>query len=499
MNMEFPSCEFDEAVAAVCEGLVSEEQARALNALLRRDAAARDEYLLRVELHSRLASQPDLFVPGVIQEAATLPGRHFAVPATEFRRAASRLGLRQKIVWALGLAACFALLAAGGWRWQRLKPAPIVDAPAVAVPLSDWKPSATNLPGQEYPRIDSQRRAQFRIHAPDAKQVSVNIGWPLTVAKGDDGVWTITTASLGIGFHFYRVLIDGASVADPATQIFRGGGGDWLSSGIEIPTDEDFHEQKDVPHGEVREERYYSRTTDEWRGLFVYTPPNYQRDDAARFPVLYLLPGAGEDETCWGAQGRVRQILDNLIAERKARPMLVVMGAGVARKPGESERSGRLPADPSLRYLTLDEVFVNELIPMIDRTYRTIPDGNHRALAGSSLGAAQTFTLGLRHPDLFAYLGGFSGAASLSGRNAGAESALAGLFPSEPLPRGRHLIFLSTGAEEPASFLNPVKQYRDALLGAGIEHVFYLSPDTEHEWHTWRRSLREFVPLLFQP
>lgn len=497
MKMEFPSREFDDAIAAVCDGLVSEEQARALNELLRRDAAARDEYILRVELHSRLASHSDLFMPGTIHDAGTFPENSLAVPDKEFRRVEPRLVTKQSIVWALGLAACLALFVASGWL-QRSKTAPMVGAPVLAIPTSDWKPSVTNLPGQEYPRIDSQRRVQFRITAPDAKQVSVNIGQPLTVARSDDGVWTITTSPLGIGFHFYRVLIDGASVADPATQIFRGGGGDWLSSGIEIPTGEDFHEQKNVPHGEVREDRYYSRTTDEWRRIFVYTPPDYQRDGSTRFPVLYLLPGGGEDETCWNMQGRVRQIMDNLIAAGKARPMLVVMGAGVARKPGEPEGSGRSPADPSRRYLTLDEVFVNDLIPTIDRTYRTIPDGNHRALAGLSLGGMQSFALGMRHPELFAYLGGFSGGGGVPARSPDTEFSVLGLVTTESFPRGRRLIFLSAGADEPVFLFNAAKQYSDGLHGAGIDHVFYVSPDTAHEWHTWRRSLREFAPLLFQ-
>lgn len=497
MKMEFPSREFDDAVAAVCHGAVSEEQARALNELFRRNAAARDDYILRVELHSRLATHSELFVHCPAPDAPST-AKSSAVPSRLEQRSPAARVTKRVIVWALGLAACLALLAVAGWRWQRGNSTVPAEISLVATSASDWKPSDTNLPGQEFPRINSQRRAQFRIKAPNATQVSVNVGAPHIVSKSKDGVWTITTAPLGIGFHFYRVLIDGTSVADPATQIFRGGGGDWLSSAIEIPTGEDFHEEKNVPHGEVREEYHYSITTEERRRIFVYTPPNYQRDDSTRFPVLYLLPGAGEDETCWSAQGRVRQILDNLIAERKARPMLVVMAAGVARKPAEPEGTGRSPADPSRRYLTLDEVFVNDLIPTIDRTYRTIPDGNHRALAGLSVGAAQTFVLGLRHPDLFAYLGGFSGAGSLPGRNASAEFPLIGLPAADWFPRGRRLLFLSAGAEEPAFLFNVAKQYRDALQSAGIDHVFYLSPDTAHEWHTWRRSLREFAPLLFQ-
>ncbi|MBI4324660.1 MAG: esterase, partial [Chloroflexi bacterium] len=160
-------------------------------------------------------------------------------------------------------------------------------------PADDWKPSAANRPGQEYPRINSERRAQIRINAPDAKDVSVTLGRPHTVTKSDDGVWTITTSPLDVGFHFYRLLIDGASLADPASEIFCGGGGGGLSSAVEVPTGEDFHELNDVPHGEVRERRYFSKITQAWRRIFVYTPPDYDRNTSARYPVLYLQHGGG--------------------------------------------------------------------------------------------------------------------------------------------------------------------------------------------------------------
>ena len=250
MRINFPSREFDDAVAAVCHGLPSDEQARALNELLRQDAAARDEYILRVELHSRLASQSELFVSGMASNLEPVTENSFAFPSLEPRRAEPRVITTQNVIWAMGIAACLALLIGVAWQLQRLNPTSNAATPAVApmsdVAATDWKPSVTNLAGEEYPRVNSERRAQFRIKAPDAESVSVNIGSanmgsPLTVTKSDDGVWTITTSPLGIGFHFYRVTIDGTSLADPSTQIFRGGGGDWHSSGIEVPTGEDFH------------------------------------------------------------------------------------------------------------------------------------------------------------------------------------------------------------------------------------------------------------------
>lgn len=495
MKINFPSREFDDAVAAVCHGLTSDEQARALNELLRQEPAARDEYILRVELHSRLASQSELFVPGT--------ENIFVFPTPKLRRSALRLLPKRKMVWALGLAAGLALLAGVGWQLRRLNPTSHAEAPTVAASASDWKPSVTNLAGQDYPRINSERRAQFRINAPNAKRVSVNIGSanmgsPLTVTKSDDGVWTITTSPLGIGFHFYRVLIDGASLADPATQIFRGGGGDWLSSGIEVPTGEDFHEWKGVPHGDVREQRYFSRITDSERRAFVYTPPDYERNPSVKYPVLYLLHGGGEDETCWPAQGRVGHILDNLIAEQKARPMIVVMDSGVARRPGESDTPFRSSADGS-RFATLDEVFMSELIPMIDQTYRTSPDRGHRALAGLSLGAAQAFAIGFRHFDQFAHLGSFSFAGGPPGRSFDPRTAYDGIMADpDAFNRQMRALFVSAGADEPEWMLSSVDQYRQTLQAAGINHVFYRSPDTGHEWHTWRRSLREFASLLFK-
>jgi enterochelin esterase family protein len=322
-------------------------------------------------------------------------------------------------------------------------------------PAADWKPSAANIAGQEYPRINSERRAQFRIKAPDAKDVSVNIGKPLTVKKSDDGVWTITTSPLDVGFHFYRVLIDGASVADPASEIFRGGGGG-LSGGIEVPTGEDFYELKDVPQGEVRERRYFSKTTQSWRRIFVYTPPDYDQNASARYPVLYLQHGGGEDERGWPVQGRVCQIMDNLIAEKQARPMLVVMERGYAQKPGEQPTPPRPPQsrpatnaatqsgpprDFSRMFSTLGEVFINDLIPLIDKTYRTKADREHRAMAGLSMGGMQTRTIALARLDTFSHVGVFSGG-SISASDAGDVDAF---------KRKAKLVFVSYGSRELAN------------------------------------------------
>lgn len=374
----------------------------------------------------------------------------------------------------------------------------------------DWKSSAANIAGQEFPKINSERRAQFKIKAPDAKDVAVNIGKPLTITKGDDGVWTITTSPLDVGFHFYRVIVDSANVTDPASEIFRGGGGGGLSGGIEVPTGEDFHELKDVPHGEVRERWYFSKTTQAWRRTFVYTPPDYEKNMSARYPVLYLQHGGGEDERGWAVQGRVSQIMDNLIAQKKARPMLIVMERGSALKPGEqavplrppqpaqpganaAPQSGP-PRDFSRVFASLDELFVKDLIPMIDETYRTQADRKHRAMAGLSMGGMQTRLIALAHLDLFSHIGIFSGG-TVDPTNTAQVAAL---------KEKAKLVFISYGSHEldrPNSSRQSVadpKMQVEALKQAGINAVFYVSPGTAHEWHTWRRSLHEFAPLLFQ-
>ena len=284
-------------------------------------------------------------------------------------------------------------------------------------PADDWKPASSNAPGQGYPRINSELRAQFRVNAPEATNVAVNIGRPLDVVKGDDGVWTITTSPLVVGFHYYQLVIDGVSVSDPASQSFFGTGK--MSSAIEVPSKgDDYYEPKEVPRGQVRERWYYSASTKAWRRCFVYTPPDYDADSGTRYPVLYLQHGGGEDERGWPAQGRMSFILDNLIAEGKAKPMLVVMddgstgggfgGGGRRGGPAGAGTGGGVspnavsppaatngipPGGPGggrvgfrFNFGQFERVLLEETIPMIDSTYRTIANREHRGMAGLSMG-----------------------------------------------------------------------------------------------------------------
>ncbi len=353
----------------------------------------------------------------------------------------------------------------------------------------DAKPASSNIPGQQYPKIDSELRATFRVNAPDAQKVQISLGKTYDMVRGEDGVWTVTTDPLVPGFHYYWLIIDGASVADPASESFFGVGR--MNSGIEVPSkDEDFYEPRDVPHGEIRERWYHSNVTNAWRRCFVYTPPDYDTNTDARYPVLYLQHGGGEDERGWVVQGRVNFIMDNLIAEGKAKPMIIVMDNGNARAPGE----GRLGSS------TFEKIIINELIPTIDATYRTLTDRENRAMAGLSMGGFQTFHITLNNLDKFAWIGGFSGtSAGPSVRAFDPKTIHNGVMadPNEFNKKVR-LVWIGAGTAEGDLFYNSIKNFNDTLAESGIKTVFFESPGTAHEWHTWRRSLYDFAPRLFK-
>ncbi len=384
-------------------------------------------------------------------------------------------------------------------------------------PDDNTVPASTNVQGAQYPRIHPDLRVTFRIKAPDAQKVVFGFfdsqRYPAT--KGEGGFWTATTEPQVPGFHYYRVFVDGAEVNDPGSHTFYGTGKD--ASGIEIPEKGvDYYAPKDVPHGEVRERWYFSGTTKEWRHAFVYTPPGYDNDRERRYPVLYLQHGGGEDETGWPRQGRVAFILDNLIAEHKARPMIVVMERGYARRPGEAPPAFRPPPRPaagapgtgqnppprpdfSRMFSAFEDVMVKDLIPMVDATYRTIPDREHRAMAGLSMGGMQTFQITLKHLDLFSHIGGFSGGGGGFGGVAFDPKTAHGGVMADPAEFNRkvRVLWLGIGTTEPQRMYDSIKNYHEALEKAGIKHVYYESPGTSHEWLTWRRCLHEFAPLLF--
>jgi enterochelin esterase family protein len=374
----------------------------------------------------------------------------------------------------------------------------------------DFRPATTNVWGAEYPRVDSTGRVQIRVKAPDATHVKLNFwsGPKVDMAKQPDGFWTVTTAPLVPGLHYYTVIIDGAEVSDPGSQAFFGGSK--YASAVEIPEPgSTYYSIQDVPHGQVREVWYHSKVTGTWRHALVYLPPGYDTQAKTRYPVLYLQHGGGEDETGWIRQGHANVILDNLLATKRVKPMLIVMAYGYARRAGQAppDMSSRpfgsadmLKAMQEMASVFEDDV-TQALIPFIDATFRTVPDREHRAMAGLSMGGMQTFQITLNHLDLFSYIGGFSGAANnlvFADRKLDPKNDYNGVF-ADPVAFAKkvHLLWLGVGTQEPERMRNGLLRLHAALDEAHIKHVFYESPGTDHEWQTWRRDLQDFAPRLF--
>ena len=359
-------------------------------------------------------------------------------------------------------------------------------------------PSPYNLYGAKFPRIEADSRVTFQFKAPYAKKVQVaiaNVAYDMV--KGDNGVWTYTSEPQDKGYHNYWMLVDSALVLDPATDAFIGYSHN--CNGFEIPDpDGSFYDLKDVPHGDVLIKNYFSKTIKAWRHIFVYTPPGYEANTSTRYPVLYLQHGGGEDERVWIEMGRTNIILDNLIAEKKSQPFIVVMETSAAYKPGEAlpqpfrpqpggARPGTQPAAgarPRMMFSfdTYKEVMINDMIPFIDSHFRTLTDGSNRAMAGLSMGTFVTRVVAMANLDKFSYIGIFSGGT---------------VSPSDIKDKSKvKLVFMSFGSRERGA--DGLKIAADSLQQAGVKSVSYVSPLTAHEWQSWRRSLREFAPLLFK-
>ena len=325
-----------------------------------------------------------------------------------------------------------------------------------------FQPSTTNVWGAEYPRVDSTGRVEIRIKAPDATKVKLNFwsGPKLDMVKQPDGFWSVTTQPLVPGFHYYNVNIDGADVADPSTHAYFGGGRP--ASAVEVPEPgSTYYSIQDVPHGAVREVWYNSKVTGTWRHALVYLPPDYEKQTKIRYPVLYLQHGGGEDETGWVRQANANFILDNLIAAKTCKPLIVVMAYGYARRAGQAlpDLTGKPFGSPEMLKAMQDMASAFEddmtqaLIPFIDSTFRTLSDRDHRAMAGLSMGGMQTFQVTLNHLDLFSYIGGFSGAGGmlvLGDRKLDPTKDYNGVF-ADPVVFGKkvHLLWLGVGTNEP--------------------------------------------------
>ena len=357
---------------------------------------------------------------------------------------------------------------------------------------ADAVTAETTVPGNEFPKVDKEHRAYFRVVAPDAHRVQVDIcGKKYDMRRDQQGVWCAVTDPLVVGFHYYFINIGGMNVIDPATETFFGC--NRQAGGIEIPEGPEgdyYRPQQGIAHGQVRSIYYYAKATEEWRHALVYTPAEYEKGKK-RYPVLYLQHGMGEDETGWSKQGRMQHIMDNLIASGEAVPMIVVMESGDIKAPfkGGDNRQGFSQYGASFY-----KVMTNDLITTIDSKFRTLRDRDHRAMAGLSWGGHQTFDVVLSHMDLFAWMGAFSGA--IFGLDV--KTAYNGIFtrPDE-FNRKIHYLFLMSGTEGMDKMFG-TKKLVDELNNQGIHAHYYESTGTDHEWLTWRRGLRQFVPHLFK-
>ena len=363
---------------------------------------------------------------------------------------------------------------------------PPKDAPAATAPaVEDFKPASSNQSGKQYPQVNSERRARFRIVAPMAQSVRVPEWGGIALTKGEDGAWVGTTRPLDEGFHYYRINIDGADVPDPGSKFFYGAGR-W-GSAIEIPAhDEEFYAVKNVPHGQLIQNLYFSKSTNATRRCFVYTPPDYDKDTKTRYPVLYLQHGAGEDETGWGNQGHANLIMDNLIAAGKAKPFIIVMDNGGNIGGPKSAKGTKGPG--RFNFSAFGQILTDELIPFIESNYRTLSNQPHRAMAGLSMGGMQTKQITLANLDKFSHIGMFSG-----GSIAPADTPT--LADAAAFKQKVKVLFVSYGSKEKT---DTAKANHEALEKLGISNVFYESPETAHEWQSWRRSLYQLAPLLFR-
>ncbi len=364
-----------------------------------------------------------------------------------------------------------------------------------------FTPATTNVMGADYPRVDAEGHVQLRLEAPGATSVQANFwsGPKVDMTKDEDGVWTVTTPAVVPGLHYYTFIVDGAELADPSSRSFYGGSR--YVSAVEVPeAGSTYYAIQDVPHGQVREVWYDSDVTGSWRHAMVYLPPRYDADLGTRYPVLYLQHGGGEDETGWVRQGNANVILDNLIAAGDAEPMIVVMASGYARRADDDEPAPANRWEGIQRmFSALEDDVTEALIPFVDATFRTIPDREHRAMAGLSMGGMQTFHTALNHLDLFSYIGGFSGAALPGAGGFDPVTAYGGVFADPDAFADRvNLLWIGIGTDEPEGMYAGVNGFHTALAEAGIDHVYYESPGTDHEWQTWRRSLHDFAPRLFQ-
>jgi len=378
----------------------------------------------------------------------------------------------------------------------------VICQSAVSQSDSGFKPAASNILNAEFPKISDDNSVYVRLRAPQANNVQVQGGdglcpKPMALTRDTAGNWNGIIPKAGPGFHYYWFIVDGIRVNDPGSDSYFGYG--LPTGGIEIPNQgEDFFYPKAVAHGDVREHWYFSEITGKWRRSFIYTPPDYDSKSGKRYPVLYLLHGAGENERGWTNQGHMNFILDNLIADRKAVPMIVVMDNGYATaKDAPPAKQGFSPGNMTKMAETLEQVYIKEIIPEIDSHYRTIANRENRAIAGLSMGGLQTILIGMNHIELFSHFGFFSGAI-FGNILDNPKSAFNGVFADAAAFNKKVKVFWFGAGSGEEMFVKMMDDSRKKFTDLGIKSTSYISQGTYHEWLSWRRDLNEFAPLLFR-
>lgn len=353
--------------------------------------------------------------------------------------------------------------------------------------------ASTNINKNQCPCILPDNSVIFQVKAPDAQKVQINLGKIYDMEKGGDGIWNVQTDPIEPGFHYYSLVIDGVSVCDPASDAFYGMGR--MASGIEIPeAGVDFYLLKDVPHGEISQKWYYSDKTQSWRRIFVYTPPGYNQSLNGKYPVLYLQHGAGEDETGWVKQGRLDIIMDNLLAEKRAVPMIVV----TTNMYTINDIGKGYNTESTNHFMDLfkDEL-VDVMIPFMEKNYRVYTDREHRAIAGLSMGGGTSFRIGMLNPDKFDWVGVFSSSAfrGKDGNIFDAEKQIPGILTNpEKFNKQISLLYISSGEQDHS--YEYTKKTIETFHEHGLNLEYNFFPGA-HEWHVWRKALHDFVPQIF--
>ena len=347
------------------------------------------------------------------------------------------------------------------------------------------RPAETNVRSAKHPQILPNSRAVFRIKAPEAQKVQLDFGKKYDMVKNNDGTWEVTTDSLSEGFHYYSLIIDGVAIADPSSETFYGMGR--MASGFEVPFKGDsYYEERNVPHGDIRIKRYYSNVTNTWRNFYMYTPPGYDKDFTEKYPVLYIMHGGGEDQRGWATQGKIDLILDNLIAAKKAVPMIVVMV------------DGNLPlnafGEESLK--TFEKELKQNIIPFTEKNYRIKTEAQYRALAGLSMGGIQTLYAGVRNTDMFSYLGVFSSGWFASQKEMSDPQYDFMKNNTDKINNNLKQFWISQGGKEDIAY-NNCKIMLSKFDEMKIKYTYSEYPGG-HSWPVWRNNIFNFAQLLFK-